>query len=69
MNEKRAKLLLRRMHRSFTAGSILHLLSDLHREAGVKAAQANDEKTCERHRAVEHALFVVGMGVDAALPT
>lgn len=68
MNEKRAKRQLERMLRSFTAGSVLHLLADLHRDAADQARRADDAKTYCQCKLVEQALVVVGMGVDAAQP-
>ena len=69
MNEKQAKRQLERMLHSFTAGSVLHLLADLHRDAANQARQADDAKTYRQCKLVEQALVVVGMGVDAAQPT
>jgi hypothetical protein len=69
MNEKQAKRQLERMLQSFTAGSVLHLLADLHREAASQARRDDDAKTYQQCRLVEQALVVVGMGVDAARPT
>lgn len=64
MDEAEAKKTLKKMLKSFTPGSILHLLADLFREDAEKAsAQAR-----ERLKTIEHALVIVGMGVDAACP-
>lgn len=60
MNEKEAKNQLRKMLRSFTGGTILHLLGEIHGEMA-----GPDEKQC---REIEATLFVVGLGIDAALP-
>lgn len=69
MNEKQAKRQLERMLCSFTVGSVLHLLADLHREAANQARQADDSIAYRQCRLVEQTLVVVGMGVDAARPT
>lgn len=69
MNERQAKRQLERMLRSFTAGSVLHLLADLHREAADQARQADDAMTYRQCKLVEQTLVVVGLGVDAARPT
>lgn len=62
MNEEQAKRQLKRMLRKFSPGSILHLLADLFREA------AAEGKDVVRSKRVEEALYVVGLGIDAALP-
>jgi hypothetical protein len=69
MTEKQAKRHLSEMLRSFTVGSVLHLLADLHRDAAEQARKADDAMTYRRCRLVEHALFVVGLGIDAASPS
>ncbi len=69
MNERQAKRQLERMLRSFTAGSVLHFLADLHREAANEARQADDAMTYRQCKLIEQTLVVVGMGVDAARPT
>jgi hypothetical protein len=68
MNESQAKRHLARMRRSFTSGSVLHLLADLHREIAENARQADDVATYCKHKSVEQALILMGMGIDAALP-
>jgi hypothetical protein len=40
MNERQAKRQIAKMRRSFTSGSVLHLLADLHREIAEEARQA-----------------------------
>ena len=69
MHERRAKRLLAKMLHSYTAGSVLHLLADLHREAAEEARRAGDVIHYQQHKTVEQALFVVGLGVEAALPS
>jgi hypothetical protein len=68
MNEAQAKQHLRRMLRSLTPGSILHLLADLFREDAEKAAAYEDSMAYERCKTVECTLYVVGLGIDAACP-
>jgi hypothetical protein len=68
MTEDRAKKQLAKMLRSFTTGSILHLIADLCREASEEASEQQDAKLSEQYRTVEAALIVVGDGVDATLP-
>ncbi len=68
MNENQAKRQLARIRRSFTSGSVLHLLAELHREIAEEAQQADDAATYHRHKSVEQALIVMGMGIDAAIP-
>jgi len=69
MTESQVKTHLTEMLDSFTAGSILHLLADLHRDAAEEARQNDDAIAFEQARLVEHTLVVVGMGIDAARPT
>lgn len=64
MTERTAKEQLRAMLGSFTAGTVLHLLAEVVRADADEA----DALAGERGRAVESALFVVGLGIDAAHP-
>jgi hypothetical protein len=68
MNESQARRQLAKMRRSFTSGSVLHLLPDLHGQIAEEARQADDAATYRHHTLVEQALIVMGMGIDAALP-
>lgn len=68
LREEAAKKRLRKMLRDFTPGSILHLLAGVFREDADEARQQNDLPAYERYKTVESALFVMGMGVDAACP-
>lgn len=63
MTEQQAKRHLTKMLGSFTPGSILHLLAEV-----VVSAEADGERA-EQSRQVEHALIVVGLGIDALLPS
>ena len=69
MTEQEAKQHLTTILESFTPGSVLHLLAE------VIAGQAEEDRTSDtdqrlqQRKEVEHTLIVVGMGIDAALPT
>lgn len=67
-SSREAKRHLRRMLRSLTVGSVLHLLSELIAECGQRAQRKGDVKKRDQAREVAATLFVVGLGVDAALP-
>jgi hypothetical protein len=68
VTEKRAKQHLWRMLEDFTAGTLLHFLADLFRDDAEVARRAGDDLAARQCRNVEAALFVVGMGIDAARP-
>lgn len=68
MTEKRAKRQLRRMLDDFTAGTVLHFLADVFREDSEEAREAGDALAAKQCRNVEAALFVLGLGIDAAKP-
>lgn len=68
MKEAEAKQQLSEMLEHFTVGSILHLLSDLHRKEADEAKQSDDAKEYRRAKLIQHTLFVVGIGIDAASP-
>lgn len=68
MTEEQAKEHLRSMLVSFTPGSVLHLLGDLCEEFAEDARRGGDEERQDQYRLAGHALLVVGMGIDAALP-
>jgi 5'-deoxynucleotidase YfbR-like HD superfamily hydrolase len=59
VKEREAKKALRKMLRSFTPGSILHLLADLQREDAEEASRVEDAAAYERCKTVECALVVV----------
>ncbi len=69
MTEKQAKKQLADMLGRFTTGSVLHLLADIQREEAEDAANNGDVARFEQCKLVEHALIVVGMGIDAAHPS
>jgi hypothetical protein len=62
MTEAQAKSGLRRMLRSLTAGSLLHMLAELFRDA------ADRSQHPDKAREVAATLFVVGLGIDAVCP-
>lgn len=68
MTEATAKKHLARMLKSFTAGSVLHLLADLFHESAEEARLNDETKRAEQCRTVGTALTVMGYGVDAAAP-
>ncbi len=68
MTGDRARALLRRLLRSFTPGGVLRLLAELHHESAEQARRKGDAVVRERHGTVQAALFVVGLGLDAACP-
>lgn len=68
MTEKKVKRLFRRMLDAFTPGTVLHLLAEVFHEQAEEAHQAGDDLAAGQCRSVEGALFVVGLGIDAARP-
>lgn len=68
MNDEQAKNQLAELLDHYTAGSVLHLVAELYQQAAEEAQQAGDAVASERFKNIEHALFVVGLGVDAANP-
>jgi hypothetical protein len=68
MTEQNAKRQLRRMLRSLTTGSLLHLLAELFRETAVQPRRRREEPDRDKVRDVASTLFVVGVGVDAVCP-
>ncbi len=68
MTEAEAKKQLRQMLGSLTLGSLLHLLSELFGESAKRAQRKGDVKAQKQAQDVAAALFVVGLGVDAACP-
>ena len=66
--EDQAKKQLRKMLRSFAPGSINHLPADSNRQCAEEARQENCVESYRRFGRVEEALFVVGLGIDAACP-
>lgn len=69
MTEHEARQQLVEMLDVFTVGSVLQLLSDLHRDWAEEARRAGDAETCDRCQLAEHALVVLGLGLDAVIPS
>jgi hypothetical protein len=53
---------------SLTPGSILHALSDVYHASAERAGRKGDERRRQQCQSVATALFVMGLGVDAACP-
>ncbi len=68
MREDRAKKQLATMLRSFTAGSILHLLADVMQASAEEAGQDGDATAEEQFTLAHATLVVVGLGIDAICP-
>lgn len=68
MTDVQAKRHLRSMLRSFTAGTVLHLFSEVFGELAEEARRSGDEQTYQQRKEVEATLFVVGLGIDGACP-
>jgi hypothetical protein len=68
MNEAQAKKQLKKMLGKMTPGSILHLLSDIFKESAEQASRDGDSTSHRQFKLAEGALFVVGLGIDAAVP-
>jgi hypothetical protein len=68
MTESTAKKHMRAMLRSFTGGAVLHLLSEVFGNLAAEARREGDDTAAKQLQEVAAALFVVGMGVDAACP-
>ncbi len=68
MREDRAKKQLATMLRTFTAGSVLHLLADIFRESAEEARRDGDATAHEQFTLAHATLVVVGLGIDAICP-
>ncbi len=68
MSEVQAKKQLKKMLRTLTAGSVLHLLADVFKQSAEEAKRDGDVASHRQFKLVENTLIVVGMGVDAANP-
>lgn len=68
MTENQARTQLRQMLRTFTAGSVLHLLAELFAERAAAARRDGDDRAAVRCDTAGATLFVVGLGIDAACP-
>ena len=68
MTENEARRQFRRMLRSFTPGSVLHLLAEAFRAHSKQAGVANDPRISQQCDQTDSVLFVIGLGLDAACP-
>jgi hypothetical protein len=68
VTEDAAKQQLREMLDTLTAGSVLHLLAEVFREDAEVARRTGDDLAAAECERVDAALFVVGLGIDAAHP-
>ena len=68
MSEKEAQRQLRLMLRSFTPGSILHLLAEAFRAHAGEAHADDDPRIAQQSDLIDACLFVLGLGIDAACP-
>jgi hypothetical protein len=68
VSEKEAIRQLQKMLRSYTIGSVCHLLADAHRKHVEDAGQAGDPVAVRRNEIAQHVLFCIGVGLDSAIP-
>lgn len=68
MSEQQAKEQLSRMLERFSTGSVLHLMSEVLREAAEKSSDDIPGHARESFRDALGALFVMGLGLDSAWP-
>lgn len=68
MNDEIAKEQLTDLLDHYTIGSILHLLGALYEQAADEAKLANNNELENRCKVVEHALLVIGVGIDSVNP-
>jgi hypothetical protein len=68
MTEPQAKKPLRRMLLALTPGSILHDLSNVYHDKAERAGRQGDERRRQQCQSAATALFVMGLGLDAACP-
>lgn len=68
MTEATARKHLAAMLGSFTGGTILHLLAEVFRAKAEEAHQDGDDVAAKQFQEVAAALYVVGLGLDAACP-
>ncbi|MBA2116678.1 hypothetical protein [Bremerella alba] len=69
MNDNLARAQMFELLERYTAGSILHLLSEIYEQAAKEAESAGDVAAYERYKMLGHALFVVGQGIDSTNPS
>lgn len=68
MTEATAKRHLRSMVDCFSGGTVLHLFSEVFGQLAREAKRDGKDWACKQALAVEQALWIVGLGVDAAYP-
>lgn len=68
MTAETANQRLKGMLKSFTGGSILHLLGEVFEEMAEQARQDGEETRADQCRTVAATLFAVGLGIDSACP-
>jgi hypothetical protein len=68
MTDQTARRQLKRMLKSFTQGSIMHLLGEIFEEMSELARLDGDDVRREQCDSVAKTLFVTGLGIDAAYP-
>ncbi|HWL08419.1 MAG TPA: hypothetical protein VNQ76_08445 [Planctomicrobium sp.] len=69
MTEQQVKELFAELLQRYSTGSLLHLLADLYRQAADEAQLSHDSAAYEQCKVVEHALLVLGLGIDAVNPS
>jgi len=69
MTEQQVREQFSELLQRYTTGSLLHILADLFRQSAEEAKSAQDLAEYEQCKLVEHALFVLGLGIDAANPS
>lgn len=69
MDEQEAKSHLTQILECFTTGSILHLLGELMADAAEQKRKGSNVQLAQQYECIEQTLFVVGLGIDAALPS
>ena len=69
MTDDQARERLDELLEQYTLGSVLHLLAESCRESAEDAQQDSNESACDQFHVIEHTLFVMGLGIDAANPS
>ena len=68
-DDEAAKKQLSDLLERYTVGSVLHLLGELHRVFADDAKASGNDVGHDQLLHIEHALVVVGMGIDAVNPS
>ena len=69
MTDQHAQKQLAELLNRYTVGSVLHLLAEIYHQEAEQARQQSDPLEFDRLTIIEHALFVVALGIDAASPS